>query len=51
MWEDHIVAEVRRIRDELAARFNYDMKAIFADMRARRAARGAGLVNRSKQFE
>ncbi len=51
MWEDPIVGEVRRVRDELAARFNYDVKAIFADMRARRAARGSRLVNRSKQFE
>ena len=29
MWEDPIVAEVRRIREEYAARFNYDLEAIF----------------------
>ncbi|MBS1824460.1 MAG: hypothetical protein JST93_04005 [Acidobacteria bacterium] len=29
--EDHIVEEVRRIREEHAAKFNYDIDAIFAD--------------------
>ena len=28
MWEDPIVAEVRRVREQYAARFNYDIKAI-----------------------
>lgn len=31
--EDHIVEEVRRIREEHAARFNYDIDAIFADLK------------------
>ncbi len=35
MNDDPIVAEVRRIRDELAGRFHYDVHAIFADLRAR----------------
>ena len=35
MNDDPIVAEVRRVRDELARRFNYDVHAIFADLRAR----------------
>jgi len=30
MWEDPIVAEVHRIREQLAAKFNYDVEAIFA---------------------
>ena len=29
--EDHIVEEVRRIREEHAAQFNYDIDAIFSD--------------------
>lgn len=48
MWEDPIVAEVRRAREQLAARFNFDVKAIFADLRARQAALGARLVSRQK---
>ena len=43
-WEDPIVAEVRRTRDELAARFDYDLHAIFADLRARQSSVGDRLV-------
>ena len=35
---DPIIAEVRAIRQAYAARFNYDVDAIFNDMRARQAA-------------
>ena len=31
MWNDPIVEEVRRIREEHAAQFDYDIDAIFAD--------------------
>ena len=41
--EDPIVAEVRRIREELAADFNYDLKAIFEEAHRRtEEARRAG---------
>ena len=33
MWQDPIVAEVRRWRDEYAKRFNYDIEAICRDAR------------------
>jgi hypothetical protein len=35
MNEDPIVAEVRRIRDERARRFGYDIHKIFADIISR----------------
>jgi hypothetical protein len=35
MIDDPIVEEVRRARDELARKFNYDIHAIFADLRQR----------------
>ncbi len=35
MNNDPIVDEVRRVRDDLARRFNYDIHAIFADLRKR----------------
>ena len=35
--DDPIVAEVRRIRSEHARKFNYDLKAIFADLKKREA--------------
>jgi hypothetical protein len=45
VWEDPIVAEVHRIREMLAARFHFDVDAIFADMQTRQAALGDGLVS------
>ncbi len=49
MWEDPIVAEVRRIREELAARFNFDLKAIFADLRQRQTLVEERLVSPRKR--
>ena len=34
-WNDEIVEEVRKVRDEHAAKFNYDVSAICADIRKR----------------
>jgi hypothetical protein len=48
MWEDPIVAEVHRIREQLSAKFNYDVAAIFADMRQRQEALGSRLVSRKR---
>jgi len=33
MWDDPIVEEVRKIRNAHAKKFNYDLKAIAADLR------------------
>lgn len=44
MWEDPIVAEVDRAREELAARYGFDVKAIFADIRHRQVTLGSRLV-------
>jgi hypothetical protein len=50
MWEDPILEELHRIREEHAKSFNYDFKAIFADWRKRQAASGKKLVSlRPKQ--
>ena len=35
MAKDPIVEEVRRIRDAYAARFNYDLDAIYRDLKER----------------
>jgi len=45
MWEDPIVAEVHRTREMLAAKFSFDINAIFADMQERQAALGDRLVS------
>jgi len=39
------VEEVRRIREEQAAKFNYDLKAIFEDVRSRQGQDGSVVVN------
>ena len=35
--KDHIVEEVRQIREEHAAQFNYDVDAIYADLKRQEA--------------
>ncbi len=54
MINDPIVNEVRTIRDELAKKFNYDIDAIFADLRERQkkySNRIVSLVKRPKTGE
>jgi hypothetical protein len=48
MNDDPIVASVRKVREELAAAFNYDVHAIFADLRRREADLGDRLVRQSQ---
>ena len=38
MWKDPIVEEVRRIRDAYAAQFDYDLEAIYEDLKAKEQA-------------
>jgi len=33
MWEDEIVEETRRLREEYAAKFCYDLEAIYEDLK------------------
>ncbi len=42
---DPIVDEVRRIRDAYAAKFNYDPKAIFRDIKEKEKRSGRKYVN------
>lgn len=44
MWNDPIVAEVRKVRDAYAARFDYDLEAIFRDLKAKEQASGRRFV-------
>jgi hypothetical protein len=47
MWEDEILEEIHRIREEHAKSFNYDFKAIFADWQKKQADSGREVVNLS----
>jgi hypothetical protein len=49
MWTDEIVEEIHRIREEYAKSFNYDLDAIFADLRKKEAASGREVVNLSRK--
>ncbi len=44
-WTDPIVEEVRRVREAHAAKFNFDLRAIFRDLKAKEAASGRKYVN------
>jgi hypothetical protein len=44
LWQDPIVAQVRRIREEYAARFNHDIKAICRAARENEKAGGREVV-------
>ena len=49
MNDDPIVASVRKIREELAAAFDYDVHAVFADLRRREAGLGNRLVTQPQR--
>ncbi len=45
MWNDPIVEEVRKIRQEHAARFGYDLQAILNDLKATEKLGGRKVVS------
>lgn len=46
MYSDPVIDEIRKYRDEYAARFNYDIKAILADLKLRHKESGRRKVSR-----
>lgn len=44
-WKDEIVEEVREARDKHAAKFDYDISAICADIRRKQEASGRKIVS------
>lgn len=44
MWIDEIVEEIHRIREKYAKSFNYDLDAIFADLRKKESESGREVV-------
>lgn len=49
MYKDPIVEEVRKRRQEWAARFGYDIEAMAADLRKREGKNGHRVVDLQKQ--
>ncbi len=44
MWEDEVVNEVRIVREAYAARFNYDLDAMYQDIKQREHVSGHKVV-------
>ena len=47
-WSNPIVEEVRRARDAYAARFNYNLRAIYRDLKEQEKRSGRKIVSYSK---
>ncbi len=45
MWEDPIVKEVRRVRQEHGTRFGFDLEQIYRDLKRREAESGRTYVS------
>lgn len=48
---DPVIAELHRIKDEHAKKFNYDVRAMMADLRERQKASGRTYVSFAKTTE
>ena len=46
--DDPIVKDVRKVREHLAQKFNFDLHAIFSDVRERQKTLGARLISETK---
>jgi hypothetical protein len=52
MWEDPIVAEIQAVREEMAARFNYDVRALgqyFMSLQRKKARKAAAKTSSQKR--
>nr|WP_315874411.1 hypothetical protein [Leptodesmis sichuanensis] len=49
MYQDTIVEEIHRIREEYSRSFNHDLKALFADLQKQQAASGRKVVTLSRK--
>jgi len=47
MYQDAIVEEIHRIREEYSRSFNHNLKALFADLQKQQAESGRKVVNLS----
>ncbi|MGL5832502.1 MAG: hypothetical protein ACRC1Z_04620 [Waterburya sp.] len=48
MFQDEIVEEIHRIREEYSRSFNHNLKAIFADLQKQQAESGREVVSLSR---
>jgi len=46
--EDHLINEIRAIKDKLASKYNYDLRAIYNDMAEKQRLSNRKIVNLNK---
>ncbi len=46
MWEDEVLEEIYKIREEHAKSFNYDLQAICDDLRKKQAESGRKIISK-----
>jgi predicted TIM-barrel fold metal-dependent hydrolase len=46
MWNDEILEEIHKYREEYAKSFNYDLHAIVEDLRRKQAARVKQIISK-----
>jgi uncharacterized protein (UPF0335 family) len=51
MYQDAIVEEIHRIREEYSRSLNHDLKAIFADLQRQQAEGGRQVVNLTRKHD
>ena len=49
MFDDPIVSEIRKVREDYAASFGYDLGKIVADLQSRQGKDGRCVVDRTSQ--
>ena len=49
MYQDAIVEEIHRIREDYSRSFNHDLKALFADLQKQQAGSGRKIVDLSQK--
>ena len=45
MWKDTIVEDVRKVREEHAAKFNYDLDTIYQDLKKQEKRSGREVIS------
>ena len=50
MWNDSIVEEIRKVREEHAEKFNFNLDAIYQDLKKREKKSGRKIVSLAKKL-
>ncbi|MBW4514063.1 MAG: hypothetical protein KME11_02420 [Timaviella obliquedivisa GSE-PSE-MK23-08B] len=50
MWNDEVLEEIYKIREEHAKSFNYDLQAICDDLRKKQATSGRKIISAPLKF-